>query len=286
MKLQAQEKSLQELTRLGEQIARRVDEGVGAPVDQTLATSRIDALVAEIASVRAQRRVALTRLAQLSGGPVDEAQLANDQATAHAKGAAEDVVLQQPHAESINPAVLKARAQVKVQEAVLGERKADLYPELSLRVEQQFGNYSSLGRRNTARVFLSLNSRLGAGLSSWSSANSAEATLQAATFQVEEQLLSLGTQIQTDAATASQLVARIRTLRASQVSVQQVFESYSRQYLAGRKSWLEVMNASREIAQGEIQLAEAQASHVVVTWRLAIVAFGLDDAIQYKVTNP
>ena len=68
--------------------------------------------------------------------------------------------------------------------------------------------------------------------------------------------------------------------------MQQVFESYSRQYLAGRKSWLEVMNASREIAQGEIQLAEAQASHVVVTWRLAIVAFGLDDAIQYKVTNP
>ena len=286
LKLQAQDKSLKELTRLGEQIARRVEQGVGAAVDQTLATSRIDALVAEIASVQAQKRIALTRLKQLTGAAVDDSQLVNSLAKAHAVGAAEDVVKRQSQAEAISPAVLKARAQVKVQEALLGERKADLYPELNLRLERQFGNYSSASGRSDTRVFLTLSSRLGAGLSSWSSADSAEASLQAALFQVDEQLLSLGTQLQTDAALSSQLVARIATLRASQVSVQQVFESYSRQYLAGRKSWLEVMNASREIAQGEVQLAEALASQVVVTWRLAIVALGLDDAVQYKVTNP
>ena len=48
----------------------------------------------------------------------------------------------------------------------------------------------------------------------------------------------------------------------------------ARQFLAGRKSWLEVMNAVREIQQAESQLIEAQTNQMQLSWRLTILADG------------
>ncbi len=53
---------------------------------------------------------------------------------------------------------------------------------------------------------------------------------------------------------------------ARKISLQaagEVSTSYDRQFLAGRKSWLDVMNAARELAQTATQLAEVQATQVV-----------------------
>jgi adhesin transport system outer membrane protein len=55
----------------------------------------------------------------------------------------------------------------------------------------------------------------------------------------------------------------------------EVSTSYDRQFLAGRKSWLDVMNAARELAQTATQLAEVQATQVVATWRLVIYTSGV-----------
>lgn len=58
--------------------------------------------------------------------------------------------------------------------------------------------------------------------------------------------------------------------------------SYDRQFLAGRKSCLDVMNAARELAQTESQLADLQSTQVVVTWRLTILTRGVADALGSK----
>jgi adhesin transport system outer membrane protein len=52
--------------------------------------------------------------------------------------------------------------------------------------------------------------------------------------------------------------------------------SYERQFLAGRKSWLDVMNAARELAQTETQLADLVSTQVLVTWRLVLNTGGVD----------
>ena len=40
---------------------------------------------------------------------------------------------------------------------------------------------------------------------------------------------------------------------------QAVFDSYARQYVAGRKGWIDVLNAVREISQSQFALADAEA---------------------------
>jgi adhesin transport system outer membrane protein len=49
-----------------------------------------------------------------------------------------------------------------------------------------------------------------------------------------------------------------------------VLESYQRQFQAGRKSWLDLLNAVRELAQNQYALADAKASMAAAMLRLQI----------------
>ena len=40
--------------------------------------------------------------------------------------------------------------------------------------------------------------------------------------------------------------------------------------MAGRKSWIELMNAARELAQAQTAAAEVEAAYIVSSWRLAL----------------
>jgi len=59
-------------------------------------------------------------------------------------------------------------------------------------------------------------------------------------------------------------------------SQEQVMLSHDRQFLAGRKSWTEVLNAARELSQAQAQLTDVKANHIAVSWRLALFVNGLD----------
>ena len=62
---------------------------------------------------------------------------------------------------------------------------------------------------------------------------------------------------------------------ANRASVE-VLDSYERQFLAGRKQWLDLMNAAREQAQSESQLADALGALQLSGWRLALWMAGVD----------
>jgi outer membrane protein, adhesin transport system len=279
LKSQAYDKSIKEHSRLRDQIRRRIDQGLASDVDEALASGRLDAVAAELSSVRVQKSTALTRLAQLLGRKVDDSELAAQPEGPLAIARRGDALQLERDAQLHSPAVIRAHAQVQVQRAIVGEREADLRPEVYLRVERQYGNYSNGSASTANRAFLGVSSRFGAGLSSFSSAQSAKALLLASESEVDVQKRVVSSQVLTDLALADQLESRIASLKASQVFAGQVFDSYVRQYLVGRKAWLEVMNANRELAQGEVQIADSTANLVMVTWRLAVYTKGLDVAV-------
>jgi adhesin transport system outer membrane protein len=49
-----------------------------------------------------------------------------------------------------------------------------------------------------------------------------------------------------------------------------VLESYGRQFTAGRKTWQDLMNAVRELAQNQYNLVDAHATMVSAMYRLQI----------------
>ena len=271
LRAQSTEKSLATHDRLRLQVERRLAQGASAASDLTLAVARLQSVASDLASSRAQADVALVRLGQLVGRRVDGADLVP--AAARTRAGEPGAMLQQ--ALAIHPAVLKAQAQARAQEAAVAEKRADLSPEVFVRLERQHGNYAFPNAAPENRLFLGLNTRFGAGLSSLSGVEAARQQHQSALAEVQVQARAAGEQVLADAALVASVEARMTALKASLESAAEVAASYDRQFLAGRKAWLDVMNAARELAQTEVQLAELHASHVAASWRLALATGGI-----------
>ncbi len=274
----ANEKSLATHLRLREQVKRRVSEGASAESDLTLAVARLESIAADVTAARTQADIALARLGQLMGSPVDGAALAQAVALPLDVGSPGRAGVQAllEMALGINPTVAKAQAQALVQEAALVERRADLSPELYARVERQYGNYNFPNGAPENRLFIGLTTRFGAGLSAQSNIAAARAQHAAALTEVEAQSRTMSEQVLSDYALAVSVAARLTSMHASLKAADEVSASYDRQFLAGRKSWLDLMNAARELAQTEAQLANLQSTQVVVTWRLAAYTRGIE----------
>ena len=273
LKTLANEKSLATHIRLHDQVKRRVNEGTSANSDLTLAIARLEAISAELTAVRAQGEVAIARLGQFLGNPVDVASLMKEVASPYNLTGNMQVILEQ--AIDINPSIIKAQATARVQEVVIDEKRADLSPEIFVRAERQYGNYTFANGPPESRFFVGLTSRFGAGLSTLSGIEAARLQHTAALTDIEVQTRAVNEQVLSDYALAQSIASRITAIYKSLSANNDVLSSYNRQFLAGRKSWLDVMNAARELTQTETQLADLHATQVVVTWRLGAYTRGV-----------
>ena len=269
----ANEKSLATHVRLREQVERRIAKGASAHSDLVLAVARLELIFAEVTAARARAQIALAQFEQLLGGPVDAPSLFAALAEPRALNGTPQMLLDR--ALAINPSVQKSRAQAQEQETVIGERRADYSPELYVRFEEQFGNHNFPDAGAQGRVFVGLSTRFGAGLSALSNVEEAQANYQSALAEIEVQTRAVSDQVLSDQALVVSSAIRYTALKTSLQAAGEVSTSYDRQFLAGRKSWLDVMNAARELAQTATQLAEVQATQVVATWRLVIYTSGV-----------
>jgi adhesin transport system outer membrane protein len=278
LKAQASQKSEDTHNRLLRQVQRRIDEGVSAESDRVLAQGRLDAVRADVTAARAQGDTALARLGQLLGRPILGDALASTVATPRAVNAQAAALLEQALGQSA--ALQKALSQVRVQEATVLERRADLLPEVYLRAERQYGNFNFANGAPVNRLFVGVSSRLGAGLSGLSNVTAARGQLEAALAEVQVQTRNLNEQVLADHAQFMATERRLSSVQASLRSAQSVSESFDRQFLAGRKTWLDVMNAARELAHTEALIADLLATQVVVSWRLSFYTQGIEAVTQ------
>ncbi len=273
-KLNSQQQSLQRHERLLKMVERRLDEGASSVVDADLARSRIEILKSEIMLLNAQRDSSLDKLRLFTGRSftAKEVVLSHQLNQVRSAGLASLIEM----AQNVNPQLRKAQHSVDIANADVDVAKASLMPEVSVRFEHQQGNLYTASVPRTNQVFISLNSSFGAGLSSLSGITSAVAQLNAAQEEVNLQKQSLIDQVQTDFTLVQAAQARLRGLTSATKASAEVLDSYERQFLAGRKQWLDLMNAAREQAQSETQLADATGALELSSLRLVLWSGGVD----------
>lgn len=274
-KVVAYEQSRDMHARLLALVERRTREGASARADIDLARSRLDTTEADLAMAYSQREVALDKLRLLTGRPVT-VNMPSSGATRpppiHA--AALDKLLVMAREQS--PQLAKARAQSKGAEAEIALAQAALSPEVYLRAERQYGNSYTPNQDPQNRVFLGVSMALGAGLSTLSGIEAARARQRAAQEDIQTQQLAVDEQVQSDATLARTSEQRRVSLERVRQSSADVYASWERQFLAGRKQWQDLMNAAREQAQNDALLADTLAALQLTSWRLALLTQGVD----------
>jgi adhesin transport system outer membrane protein len=68
----------------------------------------------------------------------------------------------------------------------------------------------------------------------------------------------------------------------SVAELQDILTSYERQYEAGKKAWLDVLNIQRELTEQRLQLAQAQNEWLINSLKLAILIGQIDALVGTK----
>jgi adhesin transport system outer membrane protein len=263
------QQTLQRLQAYRQQMLRRVQSEASPLIDLELVVSRILQTEVELNQAQNNRAVALNRLEQYSGieglakavlGPVAIPEMAQSQ----------DLVqwltsVGWKEAAHRHPSVEKARQEALAAQQRIEVKKAEEYPQVYLRVDQPVGSDN-----NDVVGFLGLRYTPGAGFSTRveaqalaSRAASLEQAVDAAVRDVTETLF-------TDRDEFSASRSRAQALEKAVQGSETVLESYGRQFTAGRKTWLDLMNAVRELAQNQYALVDSQAAMHAALYRLQV----------------
>jgi adhesin transport system outer membrane protein len=160
---------------------------------------------------------------------------------------------------------------VKAARAEIKSRRAQTRPDVFLRFERQFNNVQFANQGPESRVLVGVRSQLGAGLSSFSGIAEARESVSAAIAFRRSAELSIREQIRSNLALLESFDVRLPALQEATSTANEVYESYQRQFLTGRKSWLDVMNSARDLQQARLQLADITAARLTLAWRLHVL---------------
>ena len=178
-----------------------------------------------------------------------------------------------------SPQLKKLEADIASSESDVTAKKSLLYPQLSARYEAFNGsNYPS------DMAYLALTFQPGNGLSALSSAHEAESRIGGLQSQKETYKKELTDKLRNDYNTVQLSLNQVDVMQELSDSSREVYESFVRQYPAGRKTWVEVLNARREATQARLSLAEAQWGGYAASLRIKINT-GEIDRIRLSISN-
>ena len=265
------ETSEQRHLKLFERVRRRMEGGVSTGSDLQLASGRLQSVKADRAAIEARERSAIAVLSELSSRSLTVSELANAR-----RNLPQELVLLEANlvnsALSHSPSIERADAEVEAARAEIKTRRAQTRPDVFLRFERQFNNLQFANQGPESRVLVGVRSQLGAGLSSYSGIAEAQETVSAALAFRRSAELSIREQVRSDLALLNSFEIRLPALQEATRTAIEVYESYQRQFLTGRKSWLDVMNSARDLQQARLQLADVTAGHLTLSWRLYVLA--------------
>ena len=251
------DESLGEYQKLVDSMERRVANEISPAADLELARSRAAQVAQEKSITFGQRRMALTRLRELTGDPTFSITsiLSYDPAIHHPdqEGLLEQALAFDPKRRKLNADVLVAAADVQV-------RKSAIFPQLNAQYEKPtFG---------PDRVGVVLRAQTDGGLSRFSAVSVArerQASAEIALLSNERELREL---IEVDELENAVAKDRAASSAISATSATAVTESFMRQFVAGRRTWFDVMNAVRESMTARISEVDARISAMASASRL------------------
>jgi adhesin transport system outer membrane protein len=253
------EASLGEHQLLVDSIGRRVAQEVSPQSDLELAKSRTAQVEQDLALTVAQRQATVQRLYQYVGDQnYDPGNVPVYDPVVHhpdPAGAVEQAI-------TCSPRRLRLTAQSIVAKAETKQARRAIFPQLSA----QFAYNDIVG----ARAGLAITAQTSGGLSNLAAADAARARETSTQLDVNTAERELRERVSGDLVENAAARRRISSSTTASSSAEAVTESFKRQFVAGRRNWLDVMNATREATSAELGTSDAEFSAMASAARILL----------------
>lgn len=247
--------------RLLAMIKRRVKQEISSVADLRLAESRYFSAQTDVAVIQQAYDDALMRLSQLAG--VDVVGVNDVPGLVSLELGSKSQLVEE--AQAYSPLLNRLGLEIAASSADVDTARSAYMPQISARFE-----HSNSASSVDNRFLIVFQAQPGSGLAALSGVKSAEAIKRsledardAARREVEET-------VQSDYNEWRATSARLDSTRQASEISNQVFESYTRQYVIGKKTWIDVLNATRELTQSRFALEDAIAQSIASKLRVLV----------------
>jgi adhesin transport system outer membrane protein len=259
-RLQYAKQGVDEHEKLLAMIRRRVAQEVSSPADQNLAESRLYSAANNLSLANQSLANALAQLSQLNGKPVTE--ISEKGLSDTGVPASFNSALTQ--ALDYSPSLKRLKYEEQAAAADVNTKRSAYQPALSIRLEKD------IGQLHDRRAMLVLLGQSGAGLSAFSGVDAALSRREAARLTLEAAERDLRDTLALDWNEWEAARLRLDNANRTKALATEVFESYTRLYTTGRKSWIEVLNAVLEATQSQFAVEDARAQALAASLRLRV----------------
>ena len=278
LKILAYEESRRRHAQFFNQVKSRSEQGYSAMSDVQLSNSRLASVESDLNQVQLLKKQALNRLQQMAKQTIPteavldsgDAWPLNHEQISNWKIKPESYLIDDRLAE--HPTIKKMMGLIRLAEFDVTISKARNIPELYVRGEISTGNATGENKN----VYFGLASNFGPGLSSNSVVAAAQARVEVARGELDAKRLEITEQIQSDIQVFLVQSDRLKQLERTYTNNNSYLISAERQFLAGRKTWQELMNIAREEVQMLAQIADVKAQVWLAYQRLQIYEHGMD----------
>lgn len=257
------------------QMQRRVNAQASPSIDLELVNSRVLQTTVEFESASAELDHSLFVLEQLTG-------MANLKSHTSTLLVSRDSLNkpQQPVAPvdwnaiaQLHPSVKMAEFEWQASKHQLKTLQSELMPQIYARVDQPLAKTQSV-TNTKANWFIGLSYTPGAGFSRAAQAQSQAMRIDSAQETISASVLEVESELRNDLREFTSASTRIPSLQKSVTGASNVLQSYQRQFQAGRKSWLDLLNAARELSQAQYLIADTLSIYAASALRLQVRSQG------------
>lgn len=265
VRLEAALASMGELKDLELTIQRRGATGYSPKVDENLILARLGQLETDIDKAKYDLSTSLSNLSKTVGKnlTVSDIEIEHNRT---------DCLIRDGDIDSAvnnNPTIKKAHANLDLARSKLELAKAQIMPTLNARAEYQNAK-TTPGSSNGIKFFIGFDQSFGAGGSLYRNVEAAEASIYSASEMVEVARKEVESQIFSDLNSLESARKRAILYQKNVIDQNNVLQSYKRSFEIGRRSWLELLNATKEKSDAIQSLGRAKAELVFYQYRMCI----------------
>jgi len=257
--------------QLQSKIERRAEQGISSFSEVQFSRLRLLQVAQEVTNAQQQE----AQTASLQFEPQHNITAANTVANLANELAKIDLKQWESLSIARSPTLLRLGGISQFQLAEIQEKRASFQPEVYLRAEHQRGNYAYAQLPPVNRVFVGLTASTGAGLSLSHQLAALENKRNGTQQDMAAAQRTVIESVQTDYVNATARQSKAAALRFNLDSAQELQAAWERQFINGKKTWIDVMNAARETTQAELAVIENDMSLLQSYWRLQIQADGV-----------
>jgi len=262
----AQERNVETLNDLLRMIERRSQAEVSATTDVNMVQTRLAQAQADLESFRSLEGSALAQLGSAIDRPLQPGALELPSIPPRPPMLARLF----ERAVQDNPRIRLSEIDTRLAAIDIDRTRAAMWPTVSLRLEHQVGEYLGSAAPGN-RVFVSMQYAPGSGLSLNSQINAAERHLAAVQRTAEADRREVTERVEAEWRDLESTLRRLPELQRTREGAAEVLASNRRLFVTGRRSWIDLLNSVREIAQAEQAEAEARAASVGAYYRLGLL---------------